>query len=272
MRDVQSTMRTLLLALLISSTVSCATARRPSAAPESGAPAVTSGSAASASAALKVHEETEAYEFFFGFPAEAGAIAPLRAQLEALRAERRRELLRSVEEAHHPQGDADAAPHPQTDITLWSLQASVPGWLSLRETRDVYYGGAHPFQSSGALLWDVDARVARDARELFQSRQALTAALRSPFCEGVDRERAERRGQPVNRDSDDGFDACLDPAELPLVLRSSNGQRFDELEVLVDAYVAGPYVEGSYHQRLPVTPSVLAALRAEYRGSFALTR
>jgi hypothetical protein len=40
--------------------------------------------------------------------------------------------------------------------------------------------------------------------------------------------------------------------------------------VLVAPYNAGPYAEGSYEVTVPVTPEILALVKAEYRDSFAV--
>jgi hypothetical protein len=62
---------------------------------------------------------------------------------------------------------------------------------------------------------------------------------------------------------------CPALSELTLALadRDSNG-RFDHVEVIADPYVAGSYAEGAYTVTLPLTATMLARLRPEFRTNF----
>ena len=57
-----------------------------------------------------------------------------------------------------------------------------------------------------------------------------------------------------------------------MILGSSNGKAFDRIGILVAPYEAGPYAEGDYEITLPVTDAVIAAVKPEYRPSFASRR
>jgi hypothetical protein len=96
----------------------------------------------------------------------------------------------------------------------------------------------------------------------------LDDALRGPFCDSLDRERAVRRGEPVNRASGDDFDACIAPSEQTLILGSTDRKHFNRIGILVSPYAAGPYAEGSYDITVPVTPAVLQAVKPEFRATF----
>jgi hypothetical protein len=145
----------------------------------------------------------------------------------------------------------------------------LPGWLSLTASRWEFTGGAHGNPWTEAMLWDKAAGARRAAADLFLSKAALSSAIRLPFCDRLDKERAKRREAPVNRNSGDMFDECIDPVESTVILGSADRQHFTRIGVLVDPYEAGPYAEGGYEVTLPVTPAVLKAVRPEYRSLFA---
>jgi len=146
----------------------------------------------------------------------------------------------------------------------------VPGWLSLSASTYSYTGGAHGMSWSSAMLWDRRAAVPRNPLDLFTSRAALSRAIRGPFCAALNRERAEKRGEPVKAGSTAMFDDCIDPVKQTVLLGSRSRRVFDRIGILVAPYEAGPYAEGSYEVTVPVTAAVLAAVRPEYRASFAL--
>jgi hypothetical protein len=91
-----------------------------------------------------------------------------------------------------------------------------------------------------------------DAIALFTSPAALEEALGDRFCEGLDRERAKRRGAPVAADSE----RCSTSARH----RRARGPRrlverphLQPADVYRRAYVAGPYAEGAYKVTCPST-------------------
>lgn len=151
----------------------------------------------------------------------------------------------------------------------WDVVADLPGWLSLSAQTYTFSGGAHGIPAFEALLWDRRAETARKPRDLFTSADALRDAVQAPFCDALDKERARRRGEPVQRGSGQMFSECIDPTMETLILGSSNRQTFDRIGVLVAPYDAGPYAEGTYEVTLPVTAKVMAALRPQYRSSFS---
>jgi hypothetical protein len=106
---------------------------------------------------------------------------------------------------------------------------------------------------------------------MFRSKAALQAALGEGWCAGLKAERTARLGEEASAvmDEDDIF-PCPPIAELQIYPASSDGQRFDRIELLAGQYVAGSYAEGIYEVTLPVTAQVLAAVRPQYRAAFAL--
>jgi len=222
--------------------------------------------------ARKTQEQTALFEFEYSYPAEAAAIPSLVAELEADLAKQRREIATAAREGRAAAKEGGFPFNPYNHLVSWSVVTDLPGWLSLTATANEFTGGAHPNHWSQALLWDKVADQSRVATDLFVSRAALAKAIRDPFCKALNRERAQRRGEPVLPDSDDPFDQCIDPTASTVILGSSNQQQFDRIGVLIAPYEAGPYVEGDYEITLPVTKAVLAAVKPQYRSVFALGR
>ena len=220
----------------------------------------------------KVKETGALYDFEYAYPAEAGAIPALKAWLDADLKKQREDL---IAEAKDGKADAKTNDYPFNGYSsglTWSRVADLPGWLSLSGLTYEFTGGAHPNHGYTALLWDKGANRQRAATDLFISKAAFSAAIRGAFCDLLDRQREAKRGEKINRTSGDEFDACLDPAESTLILGSSNHQTFDRLGVLIGPYEAGPYAEGDYEVNLPVTQSLLDAVKPEYKAAFALKK
>jgi len=228
--------------------------------------------ATAAPQARKTEERTNSFEFDYSYPAEAAAIPALAAELEADLAKQRRELVAAAREGQVAAKESGFPFNPYSYSAGWSVVTELPGWLSLSAGASTYTGGAHPNHWSQALLWDKAAGQSRRATDLFTSRGALAAAIRDPFCKALNRERAARRGEPIDPNSDDMFDQCVDPTESTVILGSSNKQQFDRIGILIAPYEAGPYAEGDYEITLPVTKAVLAAVKPQYRSVFALGR
>ena len=151
----------------------------------------------------------------------------------------------------------------------WKVVAELPKWLSLSADVATYTGGAHGNYTVQSVVWDKDNLRLMNAIDLFSSPAALEQAFGDRFCEGLDRERAERRGEPVPEDSEEMFDQCPGIDELEVLVGSSNGRTFNRLTVYAGPYVAGPYAEGAYEVDLPVTQEVLDAVKPEYREAFS---
>lgn len=216
-----------------------------------------------------VDARTADYVFSYSWPAQVEAIPALRAHLAADQAERKRTLAGEAAEARRASAaDPDLRFVPYTLEVEWQVVTDLPGWLSLSQRNSHFEGGAHPNSGFDSRVWDRKAGRALAPRDLFVSAKALDAAIRGPFCDALDRERAVRRGEPVNRASGDDFDACIAPSEQTLILGSTDRKRFDRIGILVSPYAAGPYAEGSYDITVPVTPAVLQAVKPEFRAAF----
>lgn len=230
--------------------------------------ALVSAPALAASGGRAVKDDTALYTFDYAYPAAAAAIPPLKVRLDADLARRRVKL---AADARAGAAEAKANDFPFNKYAWsqsWAVVTDLPGWLSLSASYWTYTGGAHGMSWSGAMLWDRRAGVPRNPLDLFTSKAALAAAIRAPFCSALDRQRAEKRGEPVRRSSGDEFDKCIDPTAETVILGSRGRQGFDRIGILVAPYSAGPYDEGSYEVTVPVTPAVLAAVKPAFRTSF----
>lgn len=271
-------MRPAIAVVLLLMVTACSRENEQNATPQASAG---SGEAATAKATLsatakaaananevEVVEDNALFHFAFAYPVAAAAIPALKAELDARRDDARSEL------AGWAKVGRDEVEHfMRYDRSVhWSVVADLPGWLSLLERRYEFTGGAHGNTYSGPMLWDKNANRARTVPELFASRAALSAAIRAPYCDALDNQRAEKRGEAIKRDNSDPHYACPDPLELTLILGSADMQHFTRIGLIADPYVAGPYVEGGYEVTLPVTPALLNAVKPEYRSAFALGR
>lgn len=228
--------------------------------------------AVAAPPARAVKEDNALYTFDYAYPAAAGAIPGLRASLDA---DLSKQLGTLKKDAREGQAEAKQNGFPYNKYgwsQTWQVVTDLPGWLSLSASYWTYTGGAHGNSWSGAMLWDRKANRARNPLDLFNSKAALAAAIRKPFCDALDKQRAEKRGEPVNRASGDEFDKCIDPTGQTVILGSRGKKAFDRIGILVAPYSAGPYAEGSYEVTVPVTAAVLAAVKPAFRASFAAVR
>ena len=214
----------------------------------------------------KVAAKTSLYEFSYAYPAAAAAIPAVRALLDRDAARAKATLVR---EARDGAADARQNKYPYRGYsadTTWQLVTNLPGWLSLSATNYTYSGGAHGNTGFDTLLWDKRARVRRAPITLFVSAAAFHDALARPLCDALDRERLKRRGEVW---TDKLFTGCVDPVkEATLILGSSDGRRFNRIGFLIGPYVAGPYAEGPYEITVPVTPAILAIVRAQHLAAF----
>ena len=236
-------------------------------------PATTSPTPTAAPAAARQDKDSNAlFEFDYTYPAQAAAIPALKALLDADLVKARAELANDAREAAADAKTNGYPFNPHSFSTNWQVVTDLPGWLSLSTTVGMYSGGAHPNYNFDTLLWDKAANTRRTPLELFTAKSALFAAITKPFCAALNQQRTQKRGTPVNPDSTDDFDKCIDPLGETLILGSADRQHFTRLGILVAPYEAGPYAEGDYEVTLPITPAILATVKPEYRASFAASR
>ncbi len=233
------------------------------------------GATASAEArggkARSVAASTDAYEFEYSYPAQAVAYPALRAHLDADLEAAKASLAMDAEQWKKDAG-ADGIPfHPYSSQTEWRVVADLPGWLSLSRDIAVYSGGAHGMYGTDGLLFDKRAKAIRQPLDLFRSAGALQQAVEARWCAALDKNREERRGEPVDK-SDETFGGCPGIDELTVLLGSSNGETFDRIGLIAGPYVAGSYAEGGYEVTLALDAAVLAAVKPEYAQDFSVRR
>jgi len=96
---------------------------------------------------------------------------------------------------------------------------------------------------------------------------AFAAAIRDRFCAELDKQRAEKRGEPVVA-GDDDFTKCIDPLDQVLVPASKDSKLIDSMTVIIGPYSAGPYAEGTYEVTIPVNAAMRKAIKTEYQDAF----
>lgn len=219
--------------------------------------------------ARSVAEETDDFLFEYAYPAAAGRIPGLAGLLDK-RLDRQRADLAAESERARRAARQEGFPYNKHSYTAeWKVVAELPKWLSLSADVATYTGGAHGNYTVQSVVWDKDALRLMNAIDLFSSPAALEQAFGDRFCDGLDRERAERRGEPAPEASEEQFDQCPGIDELEILVGSSNGRTFNRLTVYAGPYVAGPYAEGAYEVDLPVTREILTAVKPEYREAFS---
>lgn len=224
-----------------------------------------------AAGARSVSEENEIWNFDYSYPAAAGRIPGLSALLDQRLARSQEELRQLAIEARAEADESGFPFNTYAESTSWEVVADLPRWLSLSAEIYSYTGGAHGNSGFDTLLWDREADKARQPAELFTSLGALESAMQEDYCEMLDRQRVEKRGEPVEEGSDGLFDECPGFADLTIILGSSNNRTFDRIGFLAAPYVAGPYAEGSYEVTLPVNRAAKAAVKPEFAMSFTAT-
>ncbi len=213
---------------------------------------------------------TADYEFQSSYPAKVVAIPALAAFFEEERARIRRQFVNDAKKGR-AEAKQDGRPFIAYDLILnWQIVTETPRFLSFSGNLWGFTGGAHGSGSSDTLIWDKARRARMKPTDAFVSPAALWSAIRGPYCQALNVERAERRGRPVDSRSDDPFERCPKLDQLTLLLGSSNRQAINRIGIIADQYVAGAYVEGPYEITLPVTPAVIAAVKPAYRAAFAV--
>lgn len=218
--------------------------------------------------AVSITDNTDDYEFSYGWPASVAAISPVAAYLQDDSDER---LASLRQEAADWQSEGDQrgfdAP-PQSFMKEWKVVTDLPRFLSLSADIYSYSGGAHGMSTFDALVWDRQEREAIRPEDMFVSAGSLDRAVQSRFCAELDRQRARKRGEPVTRGSG-SFSDCIAPAANgTVILGSASGQAFDRIGFLVPPYNAGPYAEGEYEVTLPVDAALIDAVKPEYQRFF----
>jgi hypothetical protein len=230
-----------------------------------------------------VKQEADYYLFEFLYPDEAYAIPPLRTWFDKTLATTRSKFIADTRKARDDAFERRERFRRYSLITRWRTAAETERFLSLSSFHYTFTGGAHGMMSFASMVWDRQAKVRRPVPTLFVSKTALGKAIRTPFCAELDRMRAIKREAPLSTARTAPFEECIDPMAEAIVLTTSQpdldaghddaalkGRKFDHLLVFVAPYSAGPWSEGAYEVKLPVTDAVLKAVAPRYRAAFML--
>ena len=208
--------------------------------------------------------------FEYSWPAKVAAIPELAALLDKKRADALADQKKSHKESLEVcPPDAISCRNMSLDLE-WQVVTDTPRFLSLSNSFDTYMGGAHGLNGKGSLVWDRQSGEALDPVDLFTSADALGKAIRPAACALLDKERAQRRGEPVPSGSSEWPNQCPELDETTVFLGSSNGKTFDRIGVYYGPYVAGAYAEGDFEYTVPVTKAVVDAAKQGYRSAFSI--
>ena len=225
--------------------------------------------------AVSIAKDTKTYQYDFSWSREAKAIPALDRKLRARAAEAAGEI---SAEATDPAREAkkDKSWFPDVGYeSKWDYKTAgqTSSLLSLSGDWFTYSGGAHGIFGASALLWDRAAGKEIALSALFERITEL-ALLHPAMCAALAAERKTKRETDEKLDTsfdsiDEAFNGCPKFDEITTwVADEDKDGRFDTMMFAADPYVAGPYVEGMYEMRVPVTARMIAALKPAYRASF----
>jgi len=256
-----------LAALLVAACHSEAT-REKIANMEAGQENSASAPSPAAAAPFLVEQKDDLLDFAYGWSAEAAAVPELADRFEQSMTRWKAELSKAAAEGKALSEEQGREFNGYLGSTLWTTAGQSPRLLSLVSETESYTGGAHGNHGSSTLLWDRAAKREIKLANLFASPATRDALLRERWCADLDKARAEKRGAPVGNDS--MFDQCPPLNEISIAPTDKDGDgMFERLTLIADPYVAGPWAEGDYVVELPVTAALVAALKPDYRASFA---
>ncbi len=221
--------------------------------------------------ALVVDEKTDLLTFHLAWPAEVSAIPAL---VEAIRKpvmEHKAELLKNATADKAERATNDYPFNAYEYSSEFKVAGATPRLLSLYDEWFEYTGGAHPMHGTALFLWDKDTGKALEFADLFTGGLAKVNELfGKAYCSALDAERAKKREGETMGGPDDPFNQCPKFDELVIIPKAgAKGAAFGKVWFHADPYVAGPYAEGDYDVELPMSAAAIAALKPEYRSSFA---
>ncbi len=215
-------------------------------------------------------------DWHVGWPAEVSAIPALLASIRDPAIRNKGALLKTAA--------ADKAERTKSSFPFFAYESSIeiavagstPRLLSLTDDVSEFTGGAHPNHGTSAILWDrsLGRKITFDS-QFINGASSVAALLRKPYCSALDKERAKRRGpeqQAAGSPGGDPFNQCPKFSDLALIPEGKSARLFSTVTIHADPYVAGPYAEGDYDISLPVTAAQVAAVKPQYRSSFAPAR
>jgi hypothetical protein len=259
-------MKPVLLLLALAPLSACQTAVPPDVAAPPPAP-----EAPPAALPFTLETKSDLLDFHYSWPVEAAAIHALAERLKGEMETWRGELLGSAAKDQQYRAKSGFPFHAYEGLADWTTAGQSRRLLSLSRALYEYTGGAHGNHGTHGLLWDRASNAEIPFTGLFASSGAPARLLHDDWCKALDAARARKRG--ANPIEGDEFNRCPALTEIAIVPTDADGNgRFDQVTLVADPYVAGPYAEGDYKVPLAVTPAVIAALKPEYRASFEVQR
>lgn len=217
--------------------------------------------------AFAFDEKNELIEFHYGWSAEAAAVPLLVERFRKELVKAKADLVAGAEEDKTFRDKEGFDFNPYSSSIDYDTAGQSLRLLSLSAEFGAYTGGAHGNFGTGGLLWDRMTTKEIEVADLFAAPANMDRLLTQRWCDALNREREEKRGEPVG--SDGVFDDCPKLSDIAIVPTDKDGNgRFERLILTASPYVAGPYVEGSYEIDLAVTPELIAALKSDYRNGF----
>lgn len=140
------------------------------------------------------------------------------------------------------------------------LQFAGKRLVSVKQTSDAYYGGAHPIGGSSDFLWDRKTRKRVLFGNIFVSWEAVRPILQSQFC----RDLRDQYGQDA--DSDTVQIECPNVENVALTLTGES--RADGIMASTSDYQLGGYANGRGDVHMSLTEEIFNSIKAEYRPEF----
>ncbi|MFT3965269.1 MAG: DUF4163 domain-containing protein [Sphingobium sp.] len=216
-------------------------------------------------------EDSEGYEFSYKWPAAASAIPELNAWLNG-NGERLLAQTKAAALSEKVEAKKEGYPfHGHSYEEDFGVNANTPRMLVLLSNGYVFTGGAHGMPINTAIIWDKGTKKRLATAALIDLPRFADLAKKR-FCDELDKQRAEKRGEPVKHDDPnelDDFVRCVDMTKQLILPVSKGGKALDMVKIVIAPYEAGPYAEGTYEIDLPLDAGLLKAVKAPYREAFA---
>lgn len=216
---------------------------------------------------FRVVERSNGREFVFSFPVEVQNVPALRSRLEGIRDRARIEAEPCVAD-----GDNVCPEVGYQYSHEWQWLGRGGPMASLVGTGYAYAGGAHGNYDFMGMLWDAGAAQEVQIADLFEGAR-WPERFRPRYCAALNREREEKRGEPVDPNGDEFLSGCPALAQVVALPEDTDANNlFDTLHIFIAPYAAGPYAEGAYEPLIPFTQEDIAAMRPDVRAAFEARR
>lgn len=218
---------------------------------------------------VSFERETDKFSFSYAYPAEAAAIAELAKLLDDERVQGLAELESMAAEAEKDAKANDYPYNPHMMGVSWTVTGNTGPVLAMLGEISSYSGGAHGNTGYEALLWDKNAAKRVKIEDMFSDMAGALEPLRQRYCDALNVERRERRGEDMSDDPEDMFNICPPFSDLVIIPSAVGNDGFDRIMFVAAPYVAGPYAEGVYEISVPVTRQTLASIKPDYQPAFS---